>query len=175
MMCRGLPHSAVGLHTRQREGSLHHEGPWGCSRSRVWREALSNFNAVFAEEISPFLKVFSGWYPSKKIPNHLFSGIHGCRGSVYLLREGYTWCIDATFSPDMDDHPWPCAVHRSVRETVARVRRVRAMLGGRSRGRKKQPLPPRQASRHGSARRDDRNLDQNWRAVVSGAPDRRGQ
>src|SRR5262245_39036315 len=24
----------------------------------------------FAEEISPFLEVFSGWYLSKKIPNH---------------------------------------------------------------------------------------------------------
>jgi hypothetical protein len=34
----------------------------------------------------------------------------------------------------MDDHPWPCVVHRSVRETVERVRRCRAMLGGRSRG-----------------------------------------
>jgi hypothetical protein len=38
----------------------------------------------FAEEISPFLEVFSGWYLSKKIPNHLFSGMHGCRGCVCL-------------------------------------------------------------------------------------------
>ena len=39
----------------------------------------------FAEEIYPFLEVFSGWYLSKKIPNHLFSGMHGCRGCVCLL------------------------------------------------------------------------------------------
>jgi hypothetical protein len=67
----------------------------------------------------------------------------------------------------MDDHPWPCVVHRSVRETVERVRHVRAMRGGRSRGWQEEPLPPRQASRHGSARRVDRHRDQHWRAVVS--------
>ena len=33
-----------------------------------------------AGEICPFLEVFSGWYQSKKIPNHLFSGIRGCLG-----------------------------------------------------------------------------------------------
>jgi hypothetical protein len=39
---------------------------------------------LFAEEIYPFLEVFSGWYLSKKIPTHLFSGMYGCRGCVYL-------------------------------------------------------------------------------------------
>ena len=29
----------------------------------------------------------------------------------------------------MDNHPWPCVVHRSVRETVERVRHFRAMRG----------------------------------------------
>jgi len=29
----------------------------------------------FAGGICPFLEVFSGWYPSKKAPDHLFSGI----------------------------------------------------------------------------------------------------
>jgi hypothetical protein len=129
----------------------------------------------FSGEISPFLGVFSGWYPSKKKPDNLFSGMRGYRGYGYLWREGYTWCIDATFLPGLDDYPWPCAVHRSVRETVERVRRRRVMPGGRSREWQEQPLPPRQVSRHGSARRDDRNPDQNWRAVVSGVHDRRGQ
>jgi hypothetical protein len=87
----------------------------------------------FAEEIYPFLEVFSGRYPSKKTPDYLFSGMHGCRGYGCLVRAGYTWCIDATFLPGLDDYPWPCAVHRSVRATVERVRRFRAMLGGRSR------------------------------------------
>ena len=90
------------------------------------------------------------------------------------VREGYTWVIDATRLLGMDDHPWLYVVHRSVRETAERVRRLRAMRGGRARGGKASPVPPRQASGHGAARRDDRNPDQTWRAVVSGAPDRRG-
>jgi len=41
----------------------------------------------FAGEICPFLEVFSGWYQSKKIPNHLFSGIRGCLG--YICRGAF--------------------------------------------------------------------------------------
>jgi hypothetical protein len=138
-----------------------------------WRLASGSLllTPYFAKEIYPFLEVFSGWYLSKKILNHPFSGMHGCQGCVCLWREGYTSCIDATFLPAMDDHPWPCVVHRSVRETVERIRCFQAILGGRCRGGKEEPLPPRQASRHGSARRDARHPNQHWRAVVSGAPD----
>jgi hypothetical protein len=34
----------------------------------------------FDGEISPFLEVFSGWYQSRKTPDHLFAGICGYRG-----------------------------------------------------------------------------------------------
>jgi len=74
MMCRGLPPIAVGLHTLQREGSLHHEGPWGGSRSRVWRDTLSRFNAPFFGHIFPVLLVSYGRYVFEKICHRLLVG-----------------------------------------------------------------------------------------------------
>jgi hypothetical protein len=43
----------------------------------------------FAEEISPFLKVFSGWYLSKKILNHLFLECTPVELCMPMVRGGY--------------------------------------------------------------------------------------
>src|SRR6266540_390163 len=48
---------------------------------RPLRQGL-RFQESARRALCAFLEVFSGWYQSKKIPNHLFPGICGCLGYI---------------------------------------------------------------------------------------------
>src|SRR6266446_3170614 len=45
----------------------------------------------FPEEISPFLRIFSGRYATEKTPHHLFAGILDCHGSGEALSAAQWW------------------------------------------------------------------------------------
>jgi hypothetical protein len=48
--------------------------------------------------------------------------------AVGAIMPGRIWCSDATLSPGMDHHPWPCAVTRERESTYKRTRRTDTAL-----------------------------------------------